>query len=224
MPDLICIAFKNNDTADRVLNELREMQREYLIDLEDACVAVHEPDGKVRLKQAVNLVTMGAASSGLSGMLWGGLVGLLFLNPLAGMALGGAVGMGAGALAGQMSDYGIPDDYIRQIANTIEPGTSALFVLVRKVNPDRVLPELAKYQGTVLRTSLTAEQERQLREALSGVASHADAPGSEQGLKAAAADMGAVNATGQDATGSQDQPPQHKAEAGSGPASQTGGA
>jgi uncharacterized membrane protein len=65
-----------------------------------------------------------------------------------------------------MTDYGIPDDYIRKIAETIEPGTSALFVLVRKVNPDKVLPELSKYQGTVLRTSLTNEQENRLKEAL----------------------------------------------------------
>ena len=70
-----------------------------------------------------------------------------------------------------MTDYGIPDDYIRKIGGTIEPGTSALFVLVRKVNPDKVLPELSKYQGTVLRTSLTNEQEDRLREALSGATS-----------------------------------------------------
>jgi len=166
MSDLICVGFKDKDTADRALDELREMQREYLIDLEDACVAVREMDGKVRLKQAVNLVSLGGAKSGLSGMLWGSLVGLLFLNPLAGMALGGVIGAGTGALAGSMTDYGIPDDYIRKIAETIEPGTSALFVLVRKVNPDKVLPELSKYQGTVLRTSLTTDQENRLKEAL----------------------------------------------------------
>jgi uncharacterized membrane protein len=171
MSDLICVAFKDKDTADCALNELRAMQAEYLIDLEDACVVVRDADGKVRLKQAVNLVSVGSTKSGLSGMLWGTLVGLLFLNPLAGMALGGAIGAGTGALAGHMTDYGIPDDYIRKIGGTIEPGTSALFVLVRKVNPDKVLPELSKYQGTVLRTSLTNEQEDRLREALSGATS-----------------------------------------------------
>ena len=220
MPDMICIAFKDKDTADRALNELREMQREYLIDLEDACVAVRELDGKVRLKQSVNLMSLGAASSGLSGMLWGGLVGLLFLNPLAGMALGGAVGMGAGALAGRMSDYGIPDDYIRKIAETIEPGTSALFVLVRKVNPDKVLPELAKYHGTLLRTSLTSEQERRLQEALSGVASQA-ASGADQAVRTAAADIGAANAAGQGMAGSQQQTTQQRTEAGTGATSPT---
>ena len=175
MPDLICVAFKDKDTAERALNELREMEREYLIDLKDACVAVREPNGKVRLQQAVDLVSMGAARSGLSGMLWGSLVGLLLLNPLAGMVVGGAVGAGAGALAGSITDYGIPDDYIRKIAETIEPGMSALFVLVRKVNPDKVLPELAKYQGTLLRTSLTTEQENRLRKALHGAGTQATA-------------------------------------------------
>jgi uncharacterized membrane protein len=194
MSDLICVAFKDMETADRALDELREMQREYLIDLEDACVAVREPSGKVHLKQAVNLVSLGATSSGLSGMLWGGLVGLLFLNPLAGMALGGAVGLGTGALAGSMSDYGIPDDYIRKMAETIEPGMSALFVLVRKVNPDKVLPELAKFQGKALRTSLTTEQERRLEDALSGIGSQAASSGPDQGLSATAADMRSIDA------------------------------
>lgn len=218
MSELICIAFKDTETADRALNELREMQREYLIDLEDACVAIREPGGKVRLKQAVNLVSLGAASSGLSGMLWGGLVGLLFLNPLAGMALGGAIGLGTGALAGSVSDYGISDDYIRKIAETIEPGTSALFVLVRKVNPEKVLPELTKYHGTVLRTSLTADQERRLREALSGAGAQATA-GSDQGVRAAAADMGSLNVATSATADDGEQAPHQRTEAGTGASS-----
>ncbi len=177
MPDLVCIGFPDRETADRALDDLRRLQRDYLIDLEDACVAVREADGRVRLKQAVDLVSIGAAGSGLSGMLWGSLVGLLFLNPLAGMAVGGAVGAGAGALAGTVADYGIPDDYIRQLAGTLEPGTSALFVLIRKVNPDKVLPELEKYRGArILRTSLTTEQERRLGDALAGTIGRIAAP------------------------------------------------
>src|SRR5687768_1676936 len=128
MSDLICVAFKDKDTADRALDELREMQREYLIDLEDACVAVREMDGKVRLKQAVNLVSLGTTSPGRPGVLWGSLVDRLLLNPHAGMALGGVIGAGTGELPGSMTEYGNPDDYIRKIAETIEPGTAALFV------------------------------------------------------------------------------------------------
>ena len=136
---------------------------------------VWREDVRLMGEAGVNLVSLGSAKSGLSGMLWGSLVGLLFLNPLAGMALGGVIGAGTGALAGSVTDYGIPDDYIRKIARTIEPGTSALFVLVRRVNPDKVLPELGKYQGTVLRTSLTTEQENRLKEALNCATAQATA-------------------------------------------------
>ena len=101
--------------------------------------------------------------------MWGALIGLLFLNPLIGMVTGAALGAGSGALAGRLSDYGIDDNFIRSVGSTIEPGSSALFVLVRSVTADRVLPELQPFEGTVLRTSLSNEQEARLRQALQGV-------------------------------------------------------
>jgi len=94
------------------------------------------------------------------------LVGLLFLNPLAGIATGIAVGAGTGALSGALADYGINDDFIKEMAKNLEPGSSALFVLVRRVIFDKVLPELKPFDGKVIRTSLTNEQERRLRKAL----------------------------------------------------------
>ena len=94
MSELIVVAFDEPNKADEVLNELRTLQQGYLIDLEDAVVAVRRSDGKVQLKQSVNLVGMSAASGGLWGALWGTLVGLLFLNPLAGFAVGTMVGAG----------------------------------------------------------------------------------------------------------------------------------
>src|SRR5215813_3797521 len=121
------------------------------------------------LKQAVNLTRVGAAAGGIRGAMWGTLIGLLFLNPLIGLAAGAAVGAGSGALAGRLSDYGIDDQFIRSVGSTIEPGSSALFVLVRSVTADRVLPELQPFEGTVLRTSLSTEQEARLRQALQGV-------------------------------------------------------
>jgi len=167
MAELVAVAFDNPQEADRVLVELTRLQREYLIDLADAVVAVRQPDGKVQLKQSVNLVGAGAASGGLSGALWGTLVGLLFLNPLAGMAVGGLVGAGAGALSGSLVDYGVNDDFIRSLAETIEPNSSALFVLVRKAQPEKVLAELSGLRGRVLRSSLSPEQEKRLQAALS---------------------------------------------------------
>jgi uncharacterized membrane protein len=169
MSDLIAVGFKGEDTADHVLNTLQALQKEYLIDLADSCVVVHDQTGQVHLKQAINLTRMGAASGGLRGAVWGTLIGLLFLNPMLGMVAGAAVGAGSGALAGRLSDYGINDQFIRSVGSTIEPGSSALFVLVRSVTADRVLPELQAFEGTVLRTSLSNEQEEHLRQALQGV-------------------------------------------------------
>ncbi|MEK1899938.1 MAG: hypothetical protein AAAB19_10310, partial [Rhizobium sp.] len=87
MSELVVLGFDTADKADAVLNRLVQLEKEYLVDLEDAVIAVRDPAGKVRLKQSVNLTAAGAASGGLSGALWGSLVGLLFLNPLAGMVL-----------------------------------------------------------------------------------------------------------------------------------------
>jgi uncharacterized membrane protein len=115
MAELVVVGFDNVTEADRALMELARLQKEYLIDLEDAVVAIRHPDGKVNLKQSINLVGLGAASGGLSGALWGSVVGLLFLNPLAGMAVGGLIGAGSGALSGRLVDYGIEDDFIRRI-------------------------------------------------------------------------------------------------------------
>jgi uncharacterized membrane protein len=169
MSDLIVVSFKGDDTADQVLNKLQAMQKENLIDLEDAVVAVRDRNGKVRLKQAVDLVTAGAVSGAAWGTLMGTLVGLLFLNPLAGLATGLALGAGTGAISGALADYGINDDFIKNMAKNLEPGTSSLFILVRRVVFDKVLPELAPFGGTVVKTSLTNEQERALKKALEDV-------------------------------------------------------
>jgi uncharacterized membrane protein len=149
-----------------VLNELRKLQVEHLIDLEDACVVIRDDKGKAHLKQAVNLAAAGAASGSIWGGLLGMLAGVIFLNPLLGWLSGAAVGAGMGALSGRLADYGINDEFIKSLGTTIKPGTSALFVLVRRATPDKVLPEVAKYHGTVLKTSLTKEQDERLRAAL----------------------------------------------------------
>lgn len=111
-------------------------------------------------------MSVGALSGATWGSLFGTLIGLLFFNPLAGLLTGAAIGAGSGALSGKLADYGIDDDFIRSLASTIEPNSSALFVLVRSVNTDKVLPELKPFGGTILRTSLSNEQEAQLKKAL----------------------------------------------------------
>ena len=168
MSDLIVVGFDSTEEADKVLLKLNTLKKEYLIDLEDAVVVVRDETGKVHLKQSMNLTAIGATSGLLSGSLWGGLVGLLFLNPLAGFAIGGAIGAGTGALSGSLADYGIDDDFIKSLAETIPTDSSALFILVRKAQPEKVLAELSGVKGKVLHTSLSTEQEKRLQEALSG--------------------------------------------------------
>ena len=154
MADLVCVAFDDPTTADRALTELTALQKEYVIELKDA----------------MPLVKTGALAGGSSGALWGTLIGLLFLNPLAGMALGAGFGAASGALAGKLSDYGIPDDFIKQLGGTIKPNSSALFLLVQKVTADKVLPKMAGFKGRVLKTSLPDDREKRLREALGDTA------------------------------------------------------
>ena len=170
MSDLVVLDFDGVGTADEVLTKLRGLQKEHLIDLEDACVVVHTEAGKVQVKQAVNLTRVGAAGGASTGMLIGALAGLLVLNPLAGMVVGGLAGAGFGALSGSMADHGINDDFIKNLGKTIPKGSSALFVLIKHSTPDKVLPEIERFKPRVLKTSLSNEQEQRLRSALSASA------------------------------------------------------
>ncbi|MGA4552877.1 DUF1269 domain-containing protein [Methylorubrum aminovorans] len=200
MAELVVIGFEDPQQADSALNELARLQTEYLIDLEDAVVAVRSPDGKLRLKQSVDLIGAGAASGGIWGAMWGSLVGLLFLNPLLGLATGAALGAGAGALSGKLADYGINDDFIRSVAEAVQPNTSALFILVRKAQPEKVLAEMKQFRGRVIRSSLSPEQESRLQAALSGP--EVSMPGSAEPAAPSAAD-----GTTPPGVGSSPQPP-----------------
>lgn len=168
MSDLVVIGFENPHKADEVLVRLRKLKREYLIDLEDAVIVVRDEKGEVHLKQTINLTALGASSGLLSGSLWGAVVGLIFLNPIAGFLLGGVIGAGTGAVSGSLSDYGINDDFIKSLGETIPVNSSALFILARKVQPEKVLDEFSDVKGKVLRTSLSPDQEKRLQEALAG--------------------------------------------------------
>jgi uncharacterized membrane protein len=157
MSDLIVVAFDDEATAFEVRAALVKMQKEYLIEMEDAVVVTKSADGKVALHQAVNLTATGAVGGGM----WGALIGLLFLNPL----LGAAVGAGAGAISGKLTDIGISDQFMKDIGASLKDGGAAVCVLVRKVTGDKVLEGLAQFKnkGRVIQTSLTKEQEDKLR-------------------------------------------------------------
>lgn len=160
MSELVVIGFDNENTAFEMRADLAKLQQEYLIEMEDVVVVTKDGSNKVKLHQAVNLTAAGA----VGGSFWGLLIGTLFLNPL----LGAAAGAGAGALSGKFSDIGINDAFMKDLAETFTPGTSALFVLVKKSTPDKVLAALKDYRGKVLKTSLTVDKEEALRAALEG--------------------------------------------------------
>jgi uncharacterized membrane protein len=159
MSTLVVISYPEATKAEAVRQKLIQMQKDYLIDLEDAVVAVKDAKGKVRLHQAINLTAAGAVSGGF----WGTLIGMIFLNPLLGLA----VGASAGAASGALSDVGINDQFMKDLAANMQAGGSILFVLVRKSTPDKVLDEVKGTGGTILKTSLSHEDEAKLQAALS---------------------------------------------------------
>jgi uncharacterized membrane protein len=158
MSNLVAIAYPDEETARYAAGSLVQLQKEHSIELDDLAVVIRHADGKVKLKQSFSPTASGAAG----GVLWGGLIGLLFLAPILGMAVGGA----AGAAGGAATDLGVDDKFMKELGQKLQPGTAALFVLVRQATPEKVIPRIREYGGEVLQTSLSAEREQDLREAL----------------------------------------------------------
>lgn len=158
--DLLVIGFPTEAAAEEVRRKLLGMQREYLIELGDAVVAVKQPDGRVKLNQLFSPTAAGAAS----GAFWGALIGLVLLTPLLGVAIGAA----SGALGGKLSDIGIEDQFMRDVAATLDAGNAALFLLIRKLSTDKVVAELRGTGGTILQSSFDETKEGALRDALAG--------------------------------------------------------
>jgi len=170
MADLIVVTFDDEATGFELRSELVKLQKEYLIDMDDVVVVTRDDKGKVKLHQPVNLTAAGAAT----GSFWGLLIGVIFLNPL----LGVAMGAGAGALSGAMTDLGINDQFMKDLGNSLPEGGSAVFVLVRKVTGDKVLDRLEAFRakGKVLQTSLDKDREDTLRAFLEEKGVDPDAP------------------------------------------------
>jgi uncharacterized membrane protein len=158
MSDLVFIAFPSEQKAEEVRAKVVGMQKEYLIELGDAVVAVKDAEGRIKLNQMMNTTATGA----LSGAFWGSLIGLLFLAPVFGAAIGAA----SGAIGGKLSDVGINDQFMKDAASALKPGTAGLFLLIRKMTTDKVLADLKGVGGTVMRTSFDETKESALREAL----------------------------------------------------------
>jgi uncharacterized membrane protein len=158
MSQLAVIGFDDQFKADEVRLDVLRRQRECPINLEDAAVAVKKLDGTVTLHQTYSLARAGAVGGGF----WGLLIGTLFLNPVLGLVAGASAGAAAGALA----DIGIDDEFMKDVAAALRPGSSALFVLVGDVSAEKLIDALHATGGTVLQTSLTHVDEARLRDAL----------------------------------------------------------
>ncbi|GAA1355566.1 DUF1269 domain-containing protein [Streptomyces beijiangensis] len=157
MSNLFVVAYNDLATANQVRDKLFSMNREHLVELEDAVVVERrESDGKIKLHQSVNHTATGAAG----GALWGGVIGLLFFVPF----LGAAVGAAAGAAGGAVTDTGVNDNFMKEISENLKPGAAALFVLVKQAARDKVVPELAQFGGQLVQTSLSTEDEEQIKE------------------------------------------------------------
>ncbi len=160
--DLVVIEFPSEAKAEEVRQKVLDMQKDYLIELGDAVIAVKQPNGRVKLNQLFHPAAAGAAM----GTMWGTLVGLIFLMPL----LGAAVGAASGAVGGALTDVGIDNRFMKDVAASIEAGNAALFLLIRKVTADKVLADLKGVGGKVLRTSFDHTKEEALRAALAAAA------------------------------------------------------
>ena len=163
MSDLIAIGYPDEETAARVWDELVRLEKDYLVDLEDAAIIRRDRKGKLHITTpAHHAVTWGT----LSGFFWGAIIGLIFFFPLAPAAA--AAGGLMGAAIGAAGDLGIKGEFKERVQDLVQPGTSAIMVIVRKVTPDKFLEALQPYGGTVLRTSLTHDSEQQLMKVLHG--------------------------------------------------------
>jgi len=158
MSTLVTIAYPDKETAEQARQELIQATKEHLVRLEDAVIVEHGSDGKIKLNQAMS--TTGAGAAG--GALWGGLIGLIFLAPLFGMAIGAATG----ALAGKASDVGVNDTFMKELGNKLQPGSSALIALGSTDARDKLIERLRPYGGEIIQTSLGTEEEEQLKAAM----------------------------------------------------------
>jgi uncharacterized membrane protein len=162
MADLIAIGYPNEATAEAAADEARRLARDLIIEPEAIAVIVRDADGKYHVHTSHNPVGRGATW----GMFWGLLFGLLFFIPVFGIA----IGAGLGALMGKITKSGIDREFQDQVRGMLRPGTSALFLMVDKVTPDKAVEAMSQYGGTVLKTSLSKEGEQELQEALHGKA------------------------------------------------------
>jgi len=182
--ELIVVGFKKDMyRASEVLNELLNLNDNWVVDLHDAVAAYRDYNGKLRVDQSYQMTTgEGAAWGGLWGLLIGATLAIPFTAGAsaaaaagaiaAGAAGGTAIGAGAGAIdaSSWKDEFGIPDDFVKQVSTMVQPGDSAIYAILRVGDPDVVADQFRGYGGTILRTTLTHDQQAQVEKVLSASA------------------------------------------------------
>jgi uncharacterized membrane protein len=166
MSELVVITYPDLYRAGEVCAAVQRLHREFLIEIEDVAYITREENGKVKLHETVPVVAASARMGMVRGTIWGGLIGLFFLQPVLGAVTGAALGAASGAATGKLVDYGIPDSFMKELGQKVQPETSALFILFRKASWEKVLDRIARYGGTVMHSSLSSEAETKLQAAL----------------------------------------------------------
>ena len=175
--EMVVIGYPDEQTAEKAMNEVIRLQSDYMIQLDQIAVVQEDMDGKFHTHNPVS--PTGASTTW--GAMWGLLFGMLFFVPVFGMIMGGAMGL----LFGGMAKAGLDKEFLQRVKDVLKPGTSALFLVIEKVTPDKVIEALKPYGGQVLRTSLSADAEQRLREAMQG----------EEKVPAGAGTMGGQSST-----------------------------
>ena len=160
MADLIAIGYQDETTADLAADEARRLAHDLIIQPDAIAVIIRSKDGSYHVHTSHHPVGGGA----VWGMFWGLLFGMLFFIPVFGMA----IGVGMGALMGKLTKTSIDKEFRDQVRDMIQPGNSALFLMLEKVTPDKAVEAMSKYGGTVIKTSLSKEGEQELQDALHG--------------------------------------------------------
>ena len=160
MAELVAIGYPDETTATAAADEAHRLAKDLIIQPDAIAVIVRDKDGSYHVRTTHHLVGAGATW----GMFWGFLFGLLFFIPVFGLA----IGAGMGALMGKLSKSSIDRQFQDQVRDMLKPGTSALFLMLEKVTPDKAVEAMSKYGGTVLKTSLSKEDEKELQDALHG--------------------------------------------------------
>jgi uncharacterized membrane protein len=160
MATLLAIGYPDQGTAEQAVGTVWRLEEELIIQADQVASIARDPGGKYHVHTTHGGIA--TASGAVWGGFWGFLFGFLFLIPFAGWAMGA----GLGALLGHMSETGIDKAFQQQIRDYLQPGTSALFMIIEHASPEEAIAALQQYGGTVIKTSLSEEDTKKLREAL----------------------------------------------------------